>query len=258
MLDTIKKFASTALDALTTFVGRGAGSIKKFLMKEKDHKLCGIVFGVLHIASYAFTIFVVGIVVAVVVPSIGNISIGMVLFGTSLAVSVIFFFYEIYLLLSIQWANRCSKDCVGLCANLERDKEQMYDASHNLVGEVARIRNEMKIYVKDPGCAALNDHFRHYQELSGVLIGLDQKIEDAHQNRDQRDEAYSAISEDADFKDLRKYFNELTGSICGIDTSIAKKNAASRNLRVQWWVGVWLALAALVAAALILQNALGT
>jgi len=61
---------------------------------------------------------------------------------------------------------------------------------------------------------------------------------------------YSAILEDADFNDLRKYFDELTGSICAIDTSIAKKGAESRNLRVQWWIGLWLAVSILVFTAL--------
>jgi len=212
-----------------------------------------------RIAVGAIMIFAVGLAVAIVAVRTGNASIGMVLLWTSIVLSVIFFFYEIYLSLENWWAKRCRKDYGGLCENLERDDEQVYDTSHdNLVGVVARIRNKMKIYVKDPGCADLNDHFHHYQELSGVLIGLDQKIEVAYQNLDQREELYRALLEDADFKDSLKYFDELTSSICAIRASIAKKGAAPRIVRVGWYIGLSLTVGALVLLALSFLNALGT
>jgi len=210
-----------------------------------------IVVGLLGIALLVYAIFLAGIVGTFVATQIGNASIGIVLFWTVLAFIGIFFFYEIYLLLSIQWAKRCRKDCGGLCENLERSTEQIHNGNGGkLVGEIACIRKKMKSHVEDLGCANLNDHFRHYQELSGLLVRLDQKIENARQNREQRDELCRAILEDADFNDLRKYFDELTGSICAIRASIAKKGTESRNLRVGWYIGVLIAVSALVAVAL--------
>jgi len=210
----------------------------------------------LRIALIIFVIYLAWTAIAIGLSRTGNAAIGVVLLWTAIAFIVIFFFYEIYLWISIRRAKLCGKDCGGLCANLERDDEQVYDTSHdNLVGVVARIRNEMKSHLKDWGCGDLNDHFRHYQELSGVLIGLDKKIKTARQNRDQRDEAYSAISEGADFKDLRKYFDELTGSICAIHASIAKKGAEISDSRIRWRISILVTAVASAAAALSFLNA---
>jgi len=167
---------------------------------------------------------------------------------TSIVLSVMYLFFESCLLFRIRRAKRCGKDCGGLCKNLELDNEQIYNLSrNNLVGEFARIRNEMKNQVKDLCCANLNDHFRHYQELSGVLTRVKRQIDNAG---DQGDALRRDIAESTDFKDLRNYFDELTSSICAIRASIAKKEVESRNLRVQWWIGVGLAIGALVFLAL--------
>jgi len=261
MLDTIKKFANTAVDAIATLVAGVNGTIRKILMMEKVQKFLSILVVAYRIAVDALYILVTGFVGTAALIFIFTSSFVIVPLYTSIVLMVLFIFYESRRrwLLRHWDANHCDKDCGGVCKHLEQANEQTHNANgDNLDSVIALIRNKMKRHVYDLGCVNLNEYFNHYQELLGVLIKLNRQIKNSLQNRDQRDELYRKIVDGADFKDLLKYFDELRGSKTAIRESIAKKEAESRDLRMQWWIGVALTVSSIVATVLILQNASGT
>jgi len=122
------------------------------------------------------------------------------------------------------------KDLDNAREQLEQVNEDMYEA---LNGAVTSINEETQRYADDFGEADLNDHFRHYQDLSGVLVRITRQIENARQIREQQDALYRDVAEGADFKDLLKYFDELRGSEDAIGDSISKERWRYRKF---FWV----------------------
>jgi len=130
--------------------------------------------------------------------------------------------------------------------HLEQSDEQTHKA---LYGAVASIGGGIQAYENDLKHANLNEHFGHYQALSGVFIRIKRQIEGSRQNREQRDGVFRDIAAGADFEALLNYFDELKGSSFAIGKSIEKKSAESRELRVQWAVGISLTLFSVAAGA---------
>jgi len=148
------------------------------------------------------------------------------------------------------------KDLDNAREQLEQVNENMYKA---LASAVASINREKQRYLDKWGTAELNDHFGHYQELSGVLSRITRQIKSARENREQRDELYRDIAEGVDFKDLLRYFDELRSNETEIGDSIAKDRG--RYLKFLWISGVGILVATIIAAAFagasVLINALG-
>jgi len=117
-------------------------------------------------------------------------------------------------------------------AHLEQADEKIYNASHYAVdAAVAFVDREMQRYERNPGYTALNKHFGHYQELSGVLTRIRRRIDNSREERDQRNESYRDIAEGSDFKDLLRYFDELRGSV------IAIRKSNNKLYSILLWVG---------------------
>jgi len=134
--------------------------------------------------------------------------------------------------------------------HLKQADEQTHKA---LASAVASISGETQQYADDFGEADFNDHFRHYQDLSGVLVRITRQIENAQQSREQQDALYRDVAEGADFKDLLKYYDELRGSEDAIGDSIKKERRRYRNLFLISGVGIvaTIATAAIGLAALL-------
>jgi len=130
-------------------------------------------------------------------------------------------------------ARECAdkKDFNKAREHLEQANENMHKALHDAIDDaVGFIGAEKRRYADKWGVAKLNDHFRHYQALSGVLIRTKRQIASSRENREQRGQLYRDIAEGAeDFKDLLKYFDELRSSETAIHESIADKKRQRRN-----------------------------
>jgi len=124
-------------------------------------------------------------------------------------------------------------------AHLEKASESIYKA---LDDAVATIGREMQRYADDLEATNLNEHFVHYQALTGVFASVKRQIENSRENRDQWDEVYKDVAEGADFRDLRKYFDELRSNALTIRDSIEKKDSEARNSRRRRTVGISLAV----------------
>jgi len=105
------------------------------------------------------------------------------------------------------------QDFVKAREHLEQADKQTHKA---LDGAVAIIGKKKQDYENELKPANLNEHFGHYQALSGVFVRIKRQIEGSRQNRDQRDEVFRDIATGSDFKDLLRYFDELRGSITAI------------------------------------------
>jgi len=159
------------------------------------------------------------------------------IFGASLIIFAPLFasFVLIVIFILYEWLR---PDIHRLPSDWDANSRDFDDVSRDNPKEmVAFIRNKVRCYEEKIDPANLNDYFRHYQELLGLLT------EDRWQNRDQ-------AGDDADFKDLLKYFDELRSSLYAITQSIAKKEDEDRDLRMRWWIGISLTVIALVAVAL--------
>jgi len=277
MLDTIKKFASIVVGALTTLAAGGGGSVllifltgiswitfvplsasvvlivifilyrwrrtvKKFLMKEKVRSIV-TVSGVTWLAGLA------GLLLLLVVAQASWIIFAPPV--ASVVLIAIFIFYE-WRRPEIHWVPALGKPDTKLVRdyfgeereNLKHANEEVYNAP---IDEVVKfIDEEVSRYEDDLGYANLNYHFGRYQKLSGLLTRVKWQIENSRVSNDQRDELRRDIAESADFKDLLKYFDELRGSVYAIVKSIARKEAEARDLRVRWWIGISLTVIALV------------
>jgi len=126
---------------------------------------------------------------------------------------------------------------------LEQVDKNTYDA---LDSAVASIVIEALHCAKKWTRADFNDHFRHYQDLSGVLIRIARQIKNARQSREQQDALYRDVAKGVDFKDLLRYFDELRCSEKAIDASITKSNKRYRDLIWLSGFGVIATIAAIV------------
>jgi len=145
------------------------------------------------------------------------------------------------------------EDFPAASVHLEQANENIYKASHDAIDTVvAFVSQEINRHAIALGYANLNDHFGHYQELSGAFTTIKGQIEQSRESREQRDEVYNEIAEGADFVNLLKYFNELRGSAPAIYASVEKKTKESRNLSARWWIGIGVGAAGVTATAVLL------
>jgi len=109
-------------------------------------------------------------------------------------------------------------------------REHLEQADENLskalADTVANIKEEIRRHDDSLRYANLNEHFGHYQELSGVLSRINRQVKNARESREQRDEVYRNLAESAELKDLLTYFDELRSSVPAIRASVARKNRA--------------------------------
>jgi len=183
-----------------------------------------------------FTYIIAGAIMIFVAGGVGS-ALLIFIFGASWVIFAPLFasFVLIVVFILYEWLR---PDIHRLPSDWDANSRDFDDVSRDKPKEmVAFIRNKVRCYEEKIDPANLNDYFRHYQELLGLLT------EDRWQNRDQ-------AGNDADFKDLLKYFDELRSSLYAITQSIAKKEDEDRDLRMRWWIGISLTVIALVAVAL--------
>ena len=132
-------------------------------------------------------------------------------------------------------------------------QDNLVKARHDVVDAVVmHISEKTNKYRESLGAGNLKTHFSGYEELSGLLKTINQKITRSRGNRENRDAIYGEILS-SDFKTLRKLHDQLIASLPAIEQKIKAENTRQnqadlelktnrkiwiRNAAISWFISI--------------------